>query len=175
MGFIDWNSTWFDISTHFMLTPASNLSTNLWWLTVCEGGESGERTQLHNVWKTGDLLRDNPIIKVRQAGVEAQVSYNARYINSRLESSRRDHRKQGQYQEVRNNMNKQQRDTRLNTNGGGVTGLTTIHMNKNNTEQDLQIKPETGSGIRNSTRNRNLYTEMTRKEKWRTRNDIENV
>ena len=72
-------------------------------------------------------------------------------------------------------MNKQQRDTRLNTNGGGETGLTTIHMNKNNTEQELQIKPETGSGIRNSTRNRNLYTEMTRKEKCRTHDDIENV
>ena len=27
-------------------------------VTVCEGGESGEKTQLHNVWKTGDVLRD---------------------------------------------------------------------------------------------------------------------
>ena len=120
------------------------------------------------------FIKGNPIIKVRQAGVEAQVSDNARYINSRLESSRRDHRKQGQYQEVRNNMNKQQRDTRLNTNGGGVTGLTTIHMNKNNTEQDLQIKPETGSWIRNSTRKHRNYTqrEMTNSRRYRKCEDL---
>ena len=60
-------------------------------------------------------------------------------------------------------MNTQQRDTRLNTEE--VTGLRTIHMHKNKTEQDLQITPETGSGIRSSTRNRNLYTEMMHKEK----------
>ena len=52
------------------------------------------------VCKTGIFIKGNPIIKVRQAGVEAQVSDNARYINSKLESSGREHRKQGQYQEV---------------------------------------------------------------------------
>ena len=59
-------------------------------VTVCEGDESGW-TQLHNVWKTGDFLREIQLSKLNLQGLKHD---KAGYINSRLESSRRDHRKQ---------------------------------------------------------------------------------